>query len=242
MIQRLHNHLSRVRRDEGGFGLLELLVAFGIFSILAVVVISGFSGFTATMIKDQIATRNTNVAAVGMNEMTRVIRAATTIPQQNAEDLPAFVFANKEKITLYAFIDTSSGVPAPVKVQFEVKTWKGEPRVLTETRWLAHPKAGAPSYWEFDTVFTERVIARSIVTPTGTQASLFNYQEINPTTLNPVDLALPSGGMAAANLKKIAVVEVTIKVQTDPAARAAAVLITNQVGIPNLGVSRLSLS
>jgi hypothetical protein len=56
---------------------------------------------------------------------------------------------------------------------------------------------------------------------------------------------IPNGGIVAtATLKKIAVVEVTVKVQTDTwvPVRARPVLITNQVGIPNLGVSRLALS
>jgi 2-methylaconitate cis-trans-isomerase PrpF len=177
-----------------------------------------------------------------MDELTRVIRAATTVPQQNAEDLPAFSYANKEKITLYAFIDTNSGTPAPVKVTFEVKTYNGEARVLTETRQVGTPKASAPSYWEFVAASTERVIARKIVSPTGSQANLFNYQEINASTLNPVDITIPVTGVTAANLKKVAVVEVTINVQTDTQNRAAPVIITNQVGIPNLGISRMALS
>jgi hypothetical protein len=55
-------------------------------------------------------------------------------------------------------------------------------------------------------------------------------------------MTIPTGGIAAANLPKIAVVEVTIKVQSDATGRADPVVMTNQVGIPNLGVSRLGLS
>jgi prepilin-type N-terminal cleavage/methylation domain-containing protein len=249
MIQRLRNQLSGARGNEAGYGLPELLVAMVLFSILAVLITTSFSSFTTTLTRDRVATANTNVAAVGMDELTRVIRSATTIPVLNGEDLPAFAYANKEKITLYAYIDTSSGTPAPVKVTFEVKTYTppsgvAEARVLTETRWTASHPAGAPLYWEFVGAPSERVIARQIVEQTGTEPFLFNYQEINATTLLPADIAIPGTGIAAANLKKIAVVEVTIKVQTDTAvpARSAPVAITNQVGIPNLGVSRLSLS
>lgn len=248
MIRRLYRHLARSRGNEAGFGLPELLVAMGLFSILATLIVLTFSSFTGAMAKDRVATANTNMASVGMDELTRVIRAATTIPQLNADDLPAFAYANKEKLTLYAFIDTNSGTPAPVKVTFEVKTWAppggpSETRVLTETRWQATPKVGAPAYWEFIGTPTERVIARKIVAPTGSEPFLFNYQEINATTLLPADISIPTSGVTAANLKKIAVVEVTIKVQTDPVGqRAQPVLMTNQVGIPNLGISRLALS
>jgi hypothetical protein len=85
------------------------------------------------------------------------------------------------------------------------------------------------------------VIARKIVTPGSGEAFMFNYQSIGADLL-PDDMTIPVGGIAAGNLQKIAVVEVTVKVQSDTTGRADPVTMTNQVGIPNLGVSRLALS
>ena len=231
--------LSAGKRDEGGLGLIEFVVAIALFAVLATMIMMTFTSFGQALSKDKVSTANTDIAAVGMNELTRVIRSATSIPVLNADDLPAFAYAHKEKVILYAYIDTNSAAPAPVKVQFEVKATTRE---LVETRWAAHPKAGNPSYWEFDTTpQSVRVIARKIVVPTGTQDPMFVYQSIG-TDLLPDDMTVPTTGISAANLKLIAVVKVTVKVQSDPGSRAAPVTITNQVGIPNLGISRLGLS
>lgn len=241
MMIALRKRISLVGREESGFGLAEFVVAIGLFSILATLIIITFSNFTRTLTRDRAATTNTNLASVAMDELTRVIRAATSIPVYNsATDLPAFSYANKEKIILYAFIDTGSGTPTPIKVQFEVVS----SRDLVETRWNAHPVPGHTTYWEFDTTASStRVIARQIVTPGTGEAYMFNYQSIG-TDLLPVDMVIPTGtgGIVAANLPKIAVVEVTVKVQSDTTGRASPVTMTNQVGIPNLGVSRLALS
>ena len=205
----------------------------------ATMIVVSFQTFTRKLTEDNAATTNTNVAAVGMDELTRVIRSATSIPVVNADDLPPFEYANKERLIMYAFIDTNSAVPKPVKVQFEVHPTS---RDLIETRWAAHPKPGYPNYWEFDTTpQSSRVIARKIVAPATGEPFLFNYQEIG-TDLLPDDMVIPPTGITAANRLKIAVVEVTIKVQFDITNRADPVTMTNQVGIPNLGISRLGLS
>jgi type II secretory pathway pseudopilin PulG len=239
MITAIRRKIVLNAKDESGFGLSEFVVAIGLFSILATLIVVAFSTFTTTLTRDRAATTNTNVAAIGMDELTRVIRSATSIPVVNADDLPPFAYANKEKIILYAYIDTNAATPKPVKVQFEVNATT---RDLVETRWAAHPKPGYPSYWEFDTTpQSSRVIARKIVAPGTGQPFTFNYQEIGADLL-PDDMTIPATGITAANLSKIAVVEVTVKVQSDPTGRAAPVTMTNQVGIPNLGVSRLGLS
>lgn len=239
MILHLRSTISRLRREDGGFGLAEFVVAISLFAVLATLIITTFTTFTTTLTEDRAATTNTNIAAVGMDELTRVIRAATTVPVYNADDLPAFTYANKEKIILHAYIDTGSGVATPIKVQFEVNPTS---RDLVETRWTATPVVGHPTYWTFNSSPSSvKVIARKIVPPTAGQPSLFNYQEIN-ASLQPVDMTIPVTGITAANLTKIAVVEVTIKVQSDTTGRADPVTMTNQVGIPNLGVSRLGLS
>lgn len=237
-MMRLRRLLTRNLRDQGGFSLPELVVSMALLSILAILVMTAFMTFTATFTKDRTATTNTNIASVGMNELTRIIRAATSVPVVNADDLPAFVYANKEKLILHAYIDTGSAVPSPTKFQFEVNTTTRE---LIETRWAAHPKPGYPSYWEFDTApQSVRVIARKIMAPTGTENYMFRFYQID-ASLNPVLMTIPPSGITAANLTKIAVVGVTMKVQSDPT-DPDPVMIENQVGIPNLGVSRLGLS
>jgi type II secretory pathway pseudopilin PulG len=239
---RLRRAITRHLRNEGGVGLVEFMVAIALFGVLSTVIISALMAFNSTLARDQIATANTNLASAGMNEVTRVIRAATAVPVLNDDDLPAFEYANKEKIILYAYVDATSVNPAPIRVQFEV----GSDRNLVEKRWIAHPKPGYPSYWEFYATTTTpdstRIIARKIVAPATGEVFMFQYYQIDQTSLLPALMTIPVTGITDANLTKIAVVGVTMKVQTDTKARAEPVTITNQVGIPNLGISRLGIS
>ena len=239
---RLRALLGRTLRGDSGFSLVELMVAVAMFAVLSIVIVSALLSFNANFARDQVATANANLASAGMNEVTRVVRAATSIPVLNADDLPAFQYAGNEKVILYAYIDATSTNSAPVRVQFEV----GADRNLVEKRWVAHPKPGYPSYWEFNPITDppdyNRIIARKIVAPATGEVFMFQYYAIDQATLLPTLMTVPGTGIAAANLTKIAVVGVTMKVQTDVQARAEAVSITNQVGIPNLGISRLGLS
>ena len=231
----------RAAKGESGVTLVELLVAITLFTALTIMIISTFSTFTTTFTKDRIATDNINIASVGTNELTRVIRSATSIPRPNlAADYAPFVEAQAETLTIYAYIDTDSLTPKPVKIRFSVNTTTRE---LVETRWNAVPLSGFPNYWSFSTTAaSSNVIARRIVVPAAGEAPLFNYYKINTTTLKEELMLVPTTGLIAADLEKVAVVEVRVKVQSDNSGRAKPATIINRVGIPNLGISRLGPS
>lgn len=222
--------------DDRGVTLVELVTAMFLFGIIATLLITAVITFTRTFTKDRLATENTSISAIGMNELTRVIRSGTLL-ERSGDDLPPFVVAKAEELTLFAYIDTSSTAPEPVKIQFKVDATT---RVLTETRWKAKPFAAGSSYWDFEaTAYSTRTIARKIVVPATGAASLFTYYSINSTTLLEEKITTPTTGITAANLPKIAVVEVALTVQSDALGRAAPSTVVNRVGIPNLGISRL---
>ena len=226
----------RAARDERGITLMELLVAMFLFGVMATLLVSAVTTFTQTFTKDRVATENTSISATGMNELTRVIRSGTTL-ERTGDDLPPFAVAKNEEMTLYAYIDTNATTPKPVKVQFKVNA---SSRELVETRWRAKALSAGSSYWDFETSpYSTRTIARKIVVPAAGEASMFTYFSVNSTTLVEQKLTVPTAGLATADLLKIAVVEVRIKVQSDPTKRADPVTIINRVGIPNLGISRL---
>jgi len=226
----------RLRAGESGVTLIELLVATMIFGILMALIVAAFSTFSQTFTKDRVATENTNIASLGMNEVTRVIRASTSL-ERSGDDLAPFVEAKPEELTLYAYIDTDSSTPQPVKIRFKVDATTRE---LVETRWKAKPLASGSPYWDFETAsYSTKVIARKIVVPATGEQFMFTYFQINSTTLLEEKLTVPTTGLSAADLKKVAVVEVWVKVQSDATGRANPVTIINRVGIPNLGISRL---
>lgn len=229
--------------EERGLSLPELLVAMFLLGILSVLLVSSFSSFTSNFTRTQLATDSTNVAAAGMNEVTRVVRSGTEIEVSGASvNLPVFVAARGEQAVLHSFLDTQSTAPAPIMVRFTVDAVT---RNLLEERWAATKVDG---YWTFPSPVsaptTSRVIARQIVLPAAGEAPLFTYLKIDgcPPAAPTCEIVPVSGdSLSAAEMKSIVAVQVRMKVQTDSLGRAEPVTISNRVGIPNLGISRVGL-
>lgn len=226
-------------RGESGVGLAELVISMALLAILTTMIVAAFTAFSRNFTLDQGSTDSANVAVSGMNEVTRVIRSGTENPVANqVQANTVFQSANGEKVILYAFLDTSAAVLAPVKVQFEVDAVTRE---LTETRWKAKPLAGG--YWGFETnPLWERVVARKILPigaalPDGGRATpLFEFYKADGSKI-----AVGSTGVAAASLRDIVAVEISMTVQADKSLRADPVTVNNRVGIPNLGVPRVGI-
>jgi Flp pilus assembly pilin Flp len=230
----MRSRLQNAARDEHGVTLVELIVASGLLAMMLVVVVTFFSAFTRTLNVDIGSTTSMTTAAIGMNEVTRVVRSGTEIPVQGQSlNLPVFIQAGNEHVLMYAFLDTSSTDPAPIKVDFAINAG----RELVETRWDSY--VINTSYWAFlPTAASERVIARKIVARTGSEPYLFTYYD----SAGNVIATDGSGNVPSANLRSIAAVRVALKVQADPTGHADPVQLENTVGIPNLGISRVGAS
>jgi type II secretory pathway pseudopilin PulG len=221
----------RLRGDSTGLGLSELVVTIFILGILSTIVVGLYVNVSRTFNEDSAATDSTNVAALGMNELTRVIRAGTEIPVQGQTlNNPVFVAASNEDVTLYAYIDTGSAAPQPVKVRFYING----SRKLIETRWNSYTIN--TSYWAFNTtVDTTKTVASFIKTRAAGEKYIFTYYKADGT-----QLVVPGTGTFTTNeLRSIAAVQVTMTVQADLVERANPVTLQNTVGIPNLGISRV---
>jgi len=243
----MYVHLARILRSSArpiradrGFSMTELIVAIGLFSILATLIITAFTTFSTTFNRDRSSTSNVNMAAAGMNELTRVIRGGTSVPLSVGNELPVFESANRESLVLHTYLDTDALAPVPMKVRFEVNSTTRE---LRETRWTAYPNPAAPRYWLFRTASDNgaRLVASRIIAPAAGETAMFSYYRIDPTTRNDALMPIPTGGFNTAQLLEIVAVEVTVKVQTDTTNRADPMTLVNRVGIPNLGISRLGL-
>jgi len=229
-------------RDERGFGLTELIVAMFIFGIIGTLMITLVVTISRSFTQERAATDSTMVAAVGMNELTRVMRSGTEVPVAGGTQVPVFVEAFADKVTLYAYIDTTSLSPRPTKIQFAVDPVS---RDLTETRWAGVPVSGEPGAFSFSpTPESVRTIARKIIDATdGTP--LFTYLAVvtDPAdpdfgTAQPLDA---TGGVNSSLIPTISVVQIAMNVQADITARAEPIMLKNRVGIPNLGISRIGL-
>lgn len=225
---------SRCAEDDG-FTLPELMVTIFLIAIIGSVVAGFVSMFATTFTQERARLDSANVAAVGMNEATRVIRAAVPIKNDFAVSGtgydPAFVYAGAERLTLNAALDTTTALMRPIQVTFSLSSQ----RVLTETRVAPRPGGASEAQWVFTgagTSTSNKAIARTILSSTGSEPSLFRYYDTNGVQLVP-----PTGGsLAVADMARIATVEVYLKVQADPTSRADPVILINQVGLPNLGL------
>jgi hypothetical protein len=198
-------------------------------------VVSVFSSFTSSFSEQRAETDSTNIAGIGMNEVTKVIRAGTIIDRETLDDLPIFVDASDESMVLYSYLAEDSFDPAPIRVRFSIDA----NRQLVESRWSA--TRGAEG-WTFPALTAtpdfQKVVARKIIARTSAEVAagrsrLFTYLDIAG---NPI--ATP---VTSANRGNIASVKVTMNVQADDTGQASPVEIQNRVGLPNLTASRLGL-
>jgi hypothetical protein len=234
MISRLNRFLRARTLDDRGHTMSELVTVMFLLGVVLVIVVSVFSSFSHTFTEDRSSTNSARTANIGMNELTRVVRSGTENPVSGVTlNDPVFEFAGTEKVVLYAYLDTDSASPKPIKVQFSINA----NRELVETRWTSYTVS--PGYFAFNTTAsTSRVVARQIVAQSGTDPFLFTfYKGDGTTTLTPTG----ANSLTLAERRQIVAVKVFMKVQADPTARADPVTMQNTVGIPNLGVSRVGL-
>ena len=240
----LRRCIARLRTgpaSEAGFSLPELIVAVAVLAVLLTVVATLFTTFGQRFTENRAGNDSANVAAVGMNEITKVIRAGTTV-NRVAGNLPVFVEVGDESVLFYsyladdAFLDDNSIGAAPIMVRLFVDSH----RQLIEHRWNA--TRNASKEWIFPsalptTTASKRVVSRKIVAPTAAQQAmgakfLFSYLGEDGN-----EIATPSTNLTT--LATISAVKVTLTVQADETNRAAPVQLQNRVGLPNRASSRL---
>lgn len=220
-------------RSDAGLTLLELLVAMGVSSILIALVATVFVTTSRVFTDQEGATDSARMASTAMNEVTRVVRAGTELPESGkTANTPVFAYAGAEKIEMAAFIDAeSSKDPAPVKVSFG----RNSANELVETRWAADRYLKI--YWKFrDSPASARTIARSLLAPDKTRP-LFRYFDKDGAALTPA----AGASLSEDQRRNIASVQITMQVQANGSGRTAPVAIQNMVGLPNLGVARVEV-
>ncbi|WP_431804006.1 PilW family protein [Microbacterium sp. bgisy203] len=223
---------SQNRRDSG-LTLIELLVAMGVSSILIALVATMFVTTSRAFSDQEGATESARMASTAMNEVTRIVRAGTELPEAGKTlNLPVFTFAGAEKIDMAAFIDAESSVdPAPVRVSFT----RNAANELVETRWAAY--RSGKIYWKFQSAASSsRTIARSLLAPDSSRP-LFRYFDKDGNALTPA----AGASLTEDQRRNIASVQISMQVQANGSGRTAPVAIQNVVGLPNLGVARVEV-
>jgi type II secretory pathway pseudopilin PulG len=219
---------DKPHRDTG-LTLVELLVAMTLTGLVAVMTISLFLSSNNSVKIAKSVDDGTRMASNGMNEVARMIRAATANPYANPlpgdpQSDPAIISASANSVKFYAFVNLSAAGESPVMVEFKVNP-QGQ---LVETQWAATTTvAGANGHWDFSgTSNPPRILCNSIPT-TG---QLFHY-----LTAAGVEIASPGTDQTLRSTVRAVQVVLTIS----PTGNGVnPVTLNNTVGMPNLGFTK----
>jgi type II secretory pathway pseudopilin PulG len=210
---------TRSTSRDAGISLVELLVSVMIFLIILVLVASMYSAMSRTVSIGNSANQSTKTASNAMNEISRVVRFASTNGVLNsAIPTPAVSLAGPKDLTVISFVDANAATPKPITVSFTVDASNR----LVEKRFAATLTSG---FWIFSAIaYSTRVLASGVLDPSAGQDPLFSYQDVN--------------GDPPTAFADIAAVMVTVKLKGDTTSTAQPVILQNTVGMPNLGLNR----
>lgn len=212
---------------ERGISLIELLVTMLVLGILSAIVVSLFLSTTKSVALGASTHQNTSTASNVMNEVSRVIRSGTALPETGGTTKPAFVAASTEKISMYSFVDADAVAPKPVLVELAIDSTT---RQLTEKRWAA--RVNASGFWFFDSasvLISTRTLPGQIVGPGSSASPVFTFLKADQTPL-----PFTAAALTTAQLAEVASVRVTLSVRDGGSGTSDPVMLTNTVGIPNL--------
>lgn len=225
---------DRLRRDDHGLSLAELLVTIMIFAIVLAVVSGTFVTMTRATSFANATDTNARSASTAMNEMTRLLHSAMNNPQQNASDAPAFASAKTESMTFTTAVDLTGAAaisnngpdPRPEQVTLALDS----SRRLVETIVPGQQVVAGSSYYKFTSTPASRTLAPAVsVTPAG-QSALFIYYDASNTALLPD----ATGALSTAQVKSIVSVGITLRLSNNGSVADNSVTLSNRVGLPNL--------
>jgi prepilin-type N-terminal cleavage/methylation domain-containing protein len=212
--------------SDAGLSLIELLVAIALTTVVMAMAVSLFIIGTHSMNMAQSIDGGTRQASNGMNQVARMIRAATPDPLANPivggqQSDPAIITASAQVIKLYAYVNLSGG-EAPVMVSYDATTG-----VLVERQFAATTTvAGVNGHWDFVGP-TPPTVTRSLCNSIPSGTTVFRYFDKTGAELLPANLTT---WQARATITSV---QVTITIQ--PTGMANAVTLTNTIGMSNIG-------
>lgn len=234
MTAPLRRVLERLRRDDRGLSLAELLVTIMVFAIVLAVVSGTFVSLTRATSFANSTDTNVRSASSAMNEMTRLLHAAMNNPQQNAADAPAFAVATNESMTFTTAVDLSGAAPiannGPDPRPEQVTLSLDSSRRLVETIVPGRPVVAGSTYYGFAGASTSRTLAPAVSTAAAGQPALFVYYDASNRALIPD----ATGALNTGQMKSIVSVGITLRLTNSGSTADNSVVLSNQVGLSNL--------
>lgn len=222
LVRRL---VRRVRAEDTGISLVELLVSMMLSAVLLTLVGTMFVNVARATTNANTTRQAATVAGTIANDLARSIRFAVQNPVDGQPALdPAVLSATPTSLTLSALVDTAAANPAPSKLRYSATGGQ-----LVVERWTTTATSGG--YFVFGTGAPAgtRSLGGTIVAPTGGDAPLFTYLDSTGAVLTP-----GTNGLTAPQRAAVAAIRITVRVQA-PGSGSAPVVLENTVGMPNLG-------
>jgi Tfp pilus assembly protein PilW len=231
-MRTIARRMRRVRDDSSGLSLIEVLVSSALSLVILAMIATMYIQVTKITTASNQTHNSNGVAANVANQLSAVLRVATTLAKNNvATPDPAIVAGTRSSVTLYSLSNTSATNPAPVRVTYTLVNG-----VVTEDR-CAGVASGA--YWTFGSCSStsSRVVGEGILAPTAVANQLFTYLDVNGAQLVPGTGG--TGSLTAAQRALVAKITVVVRAQA-PGSETDPVLVSNTVVLRNLGLEPVS--
>lgn len=225
--------LRRLRWDDSGLTLIELMVAMSMSIIIIIAVGGFFIASTKAAKTDSTSESSIRQSSNVMDAMTQYIHAATVLPVNGGAPLPAVELAKPTDLVFYAYVNLTNGtVTQPVQVEYTLDSSNN----LVEKIWNIAGSAGG--YYTFNSYTTAPnqtvVLGGPVASPNSDGSSLFTYLDANG---NPIASPLP-----AASLGLVRAVQVNLELGSTVAGTAGDTHIQNTLYLFNVGYSATTAS
>lgn len=214
MLARLRRRLS----DERGVTLAETMIVLLILSITLGAAFAALTSFQRQAVGSDVRAQNLAEARQMMATITRDLRTATKPARASGvTQPPGFISAGARAVAFYANLDTpANGGPRRITLEVDGSGVLWERSVA--------PTGTYPSF-TYTSTPTSRRLGQFVVNTDA--APLFEYLDGNDVVLGPLPLT-------AAQLDRVAMVRVNLRVLRDSGLTVPATTLRTTVRMPNL--------
>ncbi|WFR67349.1 prepilin-type N-terminal cleavage/methylation domain-containing protein [Curtobacterium flaccumfaciens] len=230
MIAAVRHVLERGRTEERGITLVELIVAMSLSLLVLTIAGSFLIASQKASATSSSVSQNTRAASAAMNEMSRVLRAATDNPVPTGDDSQfAFQYASATSVRFFAYVNLESTLSQPVEVQL---TLDPATKRITETKWNGTAVSGNSSYYSFPlaaaATLSSTASSRRTLVSSAVNTVVFSYKNAAGSPLGSSTVPV-----AASDLPNIRSVSVSVTVGSSPT-DPNAVSLRNAASMPNI--------
>ena len=206
----------RLRRDEHGITLIELMVSSALGLLILVTAGALLISVTSASSVQASSDLNTRGATTAMNTMSRYFHAATTYPTTSGVN-PALASMGATDVTFYAYVNLINTSSQPVKVRYYVDA---SSKNLIEQLYPSTCSA-TTGYCTFSSTYTQINLGGPVASPTSDGSALFVY--------------LTAAGTTTTDAASVQSVQINLEYGSSTAGTAGDTHLSNTVAMLNVG-------